>query len=92
MITIGADGVLRAIDQVLNERGFARIERGMTGNDVRRILGKPASRQYFELSRETVWNWRIESQPPSDPMFFTVHFNTDGRVVKTSRNIDYRGG
>jgi len=93
MATIGADGVLRSLEQVLNETGFARIQRGMTGNDVRRILGKPATRQYFELSRETVWSWRIEAPPPSsDPTFFTVHFNTDGRVVKTGRNTEYRGG
>ena len=43
MVTIGPDGVLRSIDQVLNESGFSRIERGMTGNEVRRILGRPAS-------------------------------------------------
>lgn len=93
MVTIGPDGVLRSIEEVLNESHFARIERGMTGNDVRRILGRPASQQYFELSRETVWNWRIESAPPaSEPTFFTVHFNEDARVVRTSRNIDYRGG
>lgn len=93
MITIGPDNVLRSVDQVLNETGFARIQRGMTGDEVRRVLGKPASRQYFELSKETVWNWRIEPPPPSsDATFFTVHFNSDGRVAKTSRNTEYRGG
>lgn len=93
MVTIGSDDVLRAIDEVLNESHFARIERGMTGNDVRRILGRPAKQQYFELSRETVWDWRIESPPPaSDPTFFTVHFNADGRVVRTGRNTEYQGG
>ena len=93
MVTLGPDDVLRSIEQVLNESGFARIERGMTGNDVRRILGRPASQQYLELARETVWNWHIEPPPPSrDPTFFTVHFNVDGRVVRTSRNTEYRGG
>ncbi|WP_332675440.1 outer membrane protein assembly factor BamE domain-containing protein [Aromatoleum sp.] len=93
MVTIGPDGVLGSIEQVLNESGFARIKRGMTGNDVRRILGRPATEQYLELAGETVWNWHIESPPPaSDPTFFTVHFNNDGRVVKTSRNTEYRGG
>lgn len=92
MVTIGPDGVMRALDEVLNERGFARVERGMTGDDVRRVLGRPATRQYFELARETVWSWRIEPPPgTSDPTFFTVHFNTDGRVVKTGRSTEYRG-
>lgn len=93
MVTIDSDGVLRSIEQVLNETGFARIERGMTGTDVRRILGRPATEQYLALAGETVWNWRIEPPPPaSDPTFFTVHFNNDGRVVRTSRNTEYRGG
>ena len=31
MITIGADNILRNIDQVLNEQTFARVEKGMNG-------------------------------------------------------------
>lgn len=93
MVTIGPDGVMRSIEQVLNESGFARIQRGMTGNEVRRILGKPATRQYFELARDTVWSWRIEPpSPSSERTYFTVHFNADGRVVKTGRSTEYRGG
>lgn len=92
MMTIGPDNILREIEQVLNERNFARIQAGMEGDEVRRLLGAPGSREYFALSRENVWNWRIASQPPEGgPLFFSVHFNTDGRVVRTSRNVEYRG-
>ncbi|NMG75640.1 hypothetical protein [Aromatoleum diolicum] len=92
MMTIGPDNVLRAVEQVLNEKNFARIQAGMNGDEVRRVLGAPGSRERFELSRETVWNWRIASQPTGgDPVFFSVHFNDDGRVVRTSRNVEYRG-
>ena len=93
MITIGPDDVLRGIDQVLDEDGFARVRRGMTGDEVRRVLGKPASSEYLQLSRETVWSWRIEAPASaSDSLFFTVHFNADGRVSRTGRNVEYRGG
>jgi len=91
MITIGPDQVVRSVEQVLNEKNFARIQAGMSGDEVRRILGKPASTQFFSLSQERVWNWRIEGGPTiTDPYFFTVHFDTDGQVLRTGRNVEYR--
>lgn len=91
MITVGPDRIVRAVDQVLNERGFARIQAGMDGDAVRRVLGKPASTQFFALSQERVWNWNVEPAPgTSDPLFFTVHFDTAGKVVRSSRNVQYR--
>mgnify|MGYP006167243679 CR=1 FL=1 len=53
MITIGADNILRTIDQVLNEQTFARVEKGMNGDHVRRLLGKPASSQHWTVSSAT---------------------------------------
>ena len=91
MMTIGPDNVLRAIEQVLNERNFARIQAGMTGDEVRRILGKPGKRERFELARETVWSWRVGVELSGDATFFSVHFNDDARVARTSRNVEYRG-
>ena len=91
MITIGPDGVLRKIDQVLNEGTFVRIQRGMSADEVRRLLGTPASQQRFELAHETVWNWRIKSDFVSEGTFFSVHFNDDGRVERSGRTTDYRG-
>lgn len=86
MITIGTDNILRALDQVITEQTLARIERGMNGTEVSRLLGKPASSQFFELKQETVWDWLIERGTTfSDPIYFTVSFNTEGRVVGTGR-------
>lgn len=93
MITIGPDKVLRAVEQVLNEAGYARVQRGMTGDEVRRLLGRPASSQFFSLKRETVWEWLIGrggSPTESDPTYFTVTFNDEGRVVGTGRYTKYR--
>lgn len=86
MITIGADNILRTLDQVINEQTFARIERGMTGPQVNRLLGRPAASQFLKLKQETVWEWLIERGTPlTDPTYFTVSFNTEGRVVDTGR-------
>ncbi|HRP25022.1 MAG TPA: outer membrane protein assembly factor BamE [Thauera sp.] len=92
MITIGTDNILRSIDQVLNEASFARVERGMNGDQVRRLLGKPASSQFFQLKQETVWEWKFDhgNSTGGDPMFFTVSFNTEGRVTGTGRYTRYR--
>lgn len=91
MITIGADDILREIDQVLNETNFARVEKGMTGDQVRRLLGKPASSQFFRLKNETVWEWKIsQGEASAEPVYFTVAFNTDGRVTGTGRYTRHR--
>lgn len=92
MITIGPDEILRSVEQVLNEQNFARVVNGMSGDEVRRVLGKPARSQFFRLKRETVWEWKISNGPDgtSDPVFFTVSFNTDGRVTGTGRYTQYR--
>jgi len=80
------------VKRVLNEKNFARLQSGMNGDEVRRVPGVPGSRQRLELSREMVWNWRLASQPTGgDPVFFSVHFNDEGCVVRTSRNVEYRG-
>ena len=55
MITIGPDNILRRIDQVLDEQTFARVVNGLNGDEVRRLLGKPARSQFFQLKQETVW-------------------------------------
>lgn len=44
MITVGGDGILRGIEQVLNEEIFARVENGMNGDQAG---GEPA---YFTVS------------------------------------------
>ncbi len=91
MITIGPDGILRSIDQVLVEANFARIRNGMSSDEVRRILGKPASRKTFDLRPETVWAWRIgQDNALSDPTFFTVTFDNAGRVTGTGRHTEGR--
>lgn len=91
MITIGRDQVLQSIEQVINEQTFARVERGMTPEQVRRMLGRPASSQYFQLKQETVWEWLMErGSTHNDPTYFTVSFNPEGRVVGTGRYTKLR--
>lgn len=87
MITIGADGRMSALRQVLTPENFARITPGMAMEDVRKLLGKPAKVTPYALKRETEWDWRW-LQPPNTPMLFTVVMNDDQRVLRSGSTQD----
>lgn len=87
MITIGVDGKMSALRQVLNPENFARIVPGMMMEDVRKTLGKPMKQVTYQLKNETAWDWRY-MQPPNTSMVFTVWFNPDYRVLRTGTAPD----
>ena len=87
MITIGTDGKMRSLRQVLNPTTFATIQPGMPMEQVRRALGKPAKRTPYALKGEEAWDWRY-MQPPNTSMLFTVWFDRDLRVVRSGSGPD----
>lgn len=90
MVVIGPDDVLREVRQVLTEENFARVRPGMSTDEVRYLLGRPAHERYFSLQRETVWDWKIKVEPGMT-WYFNVHFNQHGVVSKTSTNFVPKG-
>jgi len=83
-ITIGPDGKMAALRQVLTPRNFALILPGMAMEEVRRMLGKPMKITTYDLKKETHHDWRYHDGPnESDSKIFTVIFNPDLRVVST---------
>ena len=97
MITIGADGKMSALRQVLTPQNFARVQPGMGVEEVRRMLGKPARQGAYALQKnEAVWTWKF-LEPPSDKKAFSVIFSPDMRVQRTEigpdpDGLDMRGG
>ena len=85
--TIGADNVLKSMEQVLSDAYFAKVQKGMSMMDVERLLGKPAEDVTFPLKKERVWTWRYEAGPSLNRMF-DVHFDTNGQVVEINRRDD----
>jgi len=85
MIAFDADGVLREVRQVLTAENLARVSVGMRRDEVRRLLGQPASERFFPLNKETVWDWKTIALA-NTPAYFNVHFDQHGRVVRTSSN------
>ncbi|MDO9164923.1 MAG: outer membrane protein assembly factor BamE [Rhodoferax sp.] len=89
MITIGTDGKMSALRQVLTPENFAKIQPGMAMEEVRRMLGKPMKVTPFELQKSWHYDWRyIDGPNESDKKIFTVIFNSDLRVVSTASVVD----
>lgn len=80
MITIGADGKMAALRQVLNPQTFAKVLPGMPMETVRKLLGKPMKVTPHALKQQTSYDWRYLS-PPNTAMLFTVVFDADLKVV-----------
>jgi 2-polyprenyl-6-methoxyphenol hydroxylase-like FAD-dependent oxidoreductase len=88
-ITIGADGKMSALRQVLNARNFAKVQPGLDKAEVRRILGRPAKTTPYELKQEEVWDWRF-SDDASQPKQFSVTFDANGKVLAQAVGEDPR--
>ncbi|WP_225783902.1 outer membrane protein assembly factor BamE [Xenophilus sp. Marseille-Q4582] len=87
MITIGPDGKMAALRQVLTPENFARVQPGMAMEDLRKLLGKPAKVTPYSLKRETEWEWRWV-QPPNQDMVFTAVLNEQQYVVRSGSSPD----
>lgn len=85
MFTIDRDGKMQDYRQVLTQETFARIQPGMSKDEVRRMLGKPRTVVQYKLKNEEAWDWRYLPSPGTDARFFNVHFDMDtGKVTQTS--------
>ncbi len=82
MITIGTDGRMSALVQVLAPHHFAKVVPGMHEDQVRRLLGRPAKRTTYELKQQTEWDW-YWSDGPGREMVFTVVFDAAGQVLRS---------
>ena len=84
MITIGTDGKMSALRQVLTPQNFAKVVPGMAMEDVRKLLGKPMKITPYELKKVYHYDWRwIDGTNASDAKIFTVVFNSDLRVLSS---------
>ena len=91
MLVIGPDNVLREVRQVLTEENFAKVRPGMSSDEVRYLLGRPAHELYFSLKQEKVWDWKTKVESNMS-WYFNVHFDNDGVVTRTSTNFEAKGG
>jgi hypothetical protein len=88
-ITIGADGKMSKLRQVLKASEFAKVTPGLDKSEVRKLLGRPAKTQRFDLKPdEEHWEWRwLDGQLPK---LFHVAFDKDGKVASSNVAEDVR--
>lgn len=86
MVRLSADGRLVGVEDGLSPAGRARIQPGMTPEQVSRLLGRERTRVFFRNSGEDVWDWTIEPDQTGYGMRFNVHFK-DGVVVRTTQSM-----
>ncbi len=96
MITVGPDGRMTALRQVLTPENFARVVPGMGMDEVRRLLGKPAKVTPYTLKNETHADWR-HLEAPNQPRVFTAVYGPDQRVLRAQSGVDqdapeFKGG
>lgn len=89
MVRLAADGRLESIQDGLSPAGRARVEPGMTLEQVSRLLGTERSRVFFPLSGEEVWDWTVQPETPGYGLRFNVHFK-DGKVTRTTQSMVFR--
>lgn len=88
MITIGTDGKMSALRQVLKPANFAKVLPGLDKAQVRRLLGKPAQTQSYALKQEEVWDWRFADG--QENKVFSATFDVNGRVLSSATALDGR--
>lgn len=85
MIAIDRNGVLLEVRQVVTDENFRRVDRGMNKDQVRRLLGKPYSVEYFVRKQQEVWDWKAQVTSGGEQDWrFNVHFGADGAVEEVS--------
>lgn len=86
---IGADGKLIALRQLLTESNFAKVQPGMTDQDVGKLLGRHARElRYATKPGETVRRWHV--QRGQDKKVLDVTFGADGKVLSSNLGDDER--
>ena len=89
LITIGADGKMSALRQLLTPANFAKVQPGMDQSELRRTLGRPAKTQSFAMKPdEEVWDWRfLDGQQKK---VFSVTLDRERKVLSSATMDDPR--
>src|SRR5260221_11425263 len=61
MVTLGSDRAVREARQVLSDETFAKVQAGMSREDVRRLIGKPRDIGFSDSTDEEIWSWRYRA-------------------------------
>lgn len=85
---IGGDGVLRRVRGVLSDDTFNRIQPGLRGDDVLRMIGPPRETAYFSNLGQTAWDYKYVDTWGYPAIFSVMLDRNDVVVGKVTRRIE----
>ena len=92
MVDVGRDGVLKAVQPVLNDGVFNAIRPGWTRDQILHAIGPPGDTMHFARSDTTAWDYKYRDTWGYTAIF-SVPFDRDGIVVsKLSTRIERDDG
>ena len=80
MIKFNDQGVVTSVSQVMSDAGFAKIQNGMDGNQVHKILGPERSVDHFPALNQVDWNYGYCSDNDGRQVFAVSFDATTMRV------------
>jgi hypothetical protein len=88
IVSVGADGRVQGVGNVLTDGTFNRIQPGMTEPQILAMIGPPGDTMHFSLSNSHAWDYRY-MDTWGYPAIFSVTFDAQGKVLsKFSRRIE----
>jgi hypothetical protein len=88
MAQVSRDGIVQAIQPVLNDDTFNAIQPGLTKDEVLRMIGPPRDTMAFPRLGHEAWDYKY-TDTWGYAAIFSVTFDRDGRVVsKISQRIE----
>jgi hypothetical protein len=93
MAYVGPDGKLQRIEGVLDMAHFARIQAGMSKEEVLRVLGPPGPlwTQTYSRSNTLAWSWLFCDSASLQNLFDVMFDATTGVVRSTEQRPNYQG-
>lgn len=85
MVDFGADQRVRRVYQALTYERFAKIQLGMTEDEIRLLFGPPGQTMFFSRTNEEVWSYRYQI-PVSGNWIYNVNFDAKTRTVRSTGN------
>jgi hypothetical protein len=85
MVYLGTEKKLMRIDKVLEMAVFARIQTGMSKEQVLRLIGppQPLETQYFKARDELAWSW-LFCDSWNNEAYFDVLFDASSGTVRST--------
>ncbi len=93
MVTLGSDGAVREVRQVLSDETIAKLHVGMSRDEVRRMLGSPRDIGFSGSADEEIWSWRYREARVRNMELYVQFDRPTGALKKVTRfQIDTSDG